>query len=51
MDSDSASVITGGGGGMRVGDGVILGTAHTVLLCDMDQDRLDVAVEWLAPPA
>lgn len=39
----SVSVITGGAGGMGVATAKIIGRDHTVVLCDVRQDRLDAA--------
>ena len=47
MASDTVSVITGGAGGMGLATAKILGADHAVLLCDVDQQRLDVASEEL----
>ena len=47
MASERVSVITGGGGGMGLATAKILGADHTVLLCDVDQPRLDVASDEL----
>lgn len=41
------TVITGGAGGMGLATAEILGRDHHVVLCDVDQDRLDQAVEKL----
>lgn len=41
------SVITGGAGGMGVATARIVGREHTVVLCDVRKDRLDVAVAGL----
>ena len=35
------TVITGGAGGMGVETAKIVGRDHTVVLCDVRQDRLD----------
>ena len=37
----SVSVITGGAGGMGLATAKIVGKEHTVVLCDVRQDRLD----------
>jgi NAD(P)-dependent dehydrogenase (short-subunit alcohol dehydrogenase family) len=42
------SVITGGAGGMGLATAKIVGRDHTVVLCDVRQDRLDSAVATLA---
>lgn len=39
----SVSVITGGAGGMGLATAKIIGRDHTVVLCDVRQDRLDSA--------
>ncbi|MEB3022799.1 SDR family oxidoreductase [[Mycobacterium] crassicus] len=39
----SVSVITGGAGGMGLATAKIMGRDHTVVLCDVRQDRLDAA--------
>lgn len=41
------TVITGGAGGMGVETAKIVGRDHTVVLCDVRQDRLDTAVATL----
>jgi NAD(P)-dependent dehydrogenase (short-subunit alcohol dehydrogenase family) len=41
------SVITGGAGGMGVATAKIVGRDHTVVLCDVRQDRLDAAAATL----
>ncbi len=43
----SVSVITGGAGGMGLATAKIVGRDHTVVLCDVRQDRLDEAVSTL----
>ncbi|KRD07958.1 oxidoreductase [Mycobacterium sp. Root265] len=43
----SVTVITGGAGGMGVETAKIVGRDHTVVLCDVRQDRLDTAVATL----
>jgi len=43
----SVSVITGGAGGMGVATAKIVGRDHTVVLCDVRQDRLDEAAATL----
>ena len=43
----SVSVITGGAGGMGLATAKIVGRDHTVVLCDVRQDRLDGAVGTL----
>lgn len=42
------SVITGGAGGMGLATAKILGRDHTVVLCDVRQDRLDAATTTLS---
>lgn len=42
------SVITGGAGGMGTATAKIVGRDHTVVLCDVRQDRLDVAQSQLS---
>ena len=42
------SVITGGAGGMGLATAKIVGRDHTVVLCDVRQDRLDSAAATLA---
>lgn len=42
------SVITGGAGGMGLATAKIVGRDHTVVLCDVRQDRLDSAASTLA---
>ncbi|MGV0747320.1 SDR family oxidoreductase [Mycolicibacter minnesotensis] len=44
----SVSVITGGAGGMGLATAKILGRDHTVVLCDVRQERLDSAQAALA---
>jgi NAD(P)-dependent dehydrogenase (short-subunit alcohol dehydrogenase family) len=41
------SVITGGAGGMGVATAKVMGQDHTVVLCDVRQDRLDAAAAEL----
>jgi NAD(P)-dependent dehydrogenase (short-subunit alcohol dehydrogenase family) len=41
------SVITGGAGGMGLATAKIVGRDHTVVLCDVRQDRLNTAAETL----
>ena len=41
------AVITGGAGGMGVATAMVVGRDHTVVLCDVRQDRLDGAVAAL----
>ena len=41
------SVITGGAGGMGLATAKIVGRDHTVVLCDVRQDRLDAALDAL----
>ncbi len=43
----SVSVITGGAGGMGLATAKIVGRDHTVVLCDVRQDRLDEAAATL----
>ncbi len=43
----SVSVITGGAGGMGLATAKIVGKEHTVVLCDVRQDRLDEAAATL----
>ena len=43
----SVTVITGGAGGMGLATAKIVGRDHTVVLCDVRQDRLDTAVSTL----
>ena len=43
----SVTVITGGAGGMGLATAKIVGRDHTVVLCDVRQDRLDAAVSTL----
>ena len=43
----SVSVITGGAGGMGLATAKIVGRDHTVVLCDVRQDRLDEAATTL----
>ncbi len=40
---DNVSVITGGAGGMGLATASVVGRSHTVVLCDVRQDRLDAA--------
>jgi NAD(P)-dependent dehydrogenase (short-subunit alcohol dehydrogenase family) len=47
MASEMVSVITGGGGGIGLATARILGGEHTVLIGDVDQQRLDDASEVL----
>lgn len=44
----STALITGGAGGMGVATAKIVGREHTLVLCDVRQDRLDSAVTALA---
>jgi NAD(P)-dependent dehydrogenase (short-subunit alcohol dehydrogenase family) len=44
---NKVSVITGGAGGMGVATAKIVGRDHTVVLCDVRQDRLDLAASTL----
>ena len=44
----SVSVITGGAGGMGVATAKVVGRDHTLVLCDVRQDRLDEAAKTLA---
>jgi NAD(P)-dependent dehydrogenase (short-subunit alcohol dehydrogenase family) len=44
----SVSVITGGAGGMGLATAKVLGRDHTLVLCDVRQDRLDEAAKTLA---
>jgi NAD(P)-dependent dehydrogenase (short-subunit alcohol dehydrogenase family) len=44
---DRVSVITGGAGGMGLATAKIVGRDHTVVLCDVRQDRLDAAAAAL----
>jgi NAD(P)-dependent dehydrogenase (short-subunit alcohol dehydrogenase family) len=37
------SVITGGAGGMGLATAKVVGRDHAVVLCDVRQDRLDIA--------
>ena len=41
------SVITGGAGGMGLATAKVVGRDHTLVLCDVRQDRLDEAVGTL----
>lgn len=41
-------MITGGGGGMGVATAKIVGRDHTLVLCDVSQDRLDIAAATLS---
>jgi NAD(P)-dependent dehydrogenase (short-subunit alcohol dehydrogenase family) len=41
------SVITGGAGGIGLATAKIVGGSHVVLLCDVRQDRLDIAAKTL----
>ncbi|MEZ0351279.1 SDR family oxidoreductase [Mycobacterium sp. pR1184] len=41
------SVITGGAGGMGLATAKVVGTDHTLVLCDVRQDRLDTAAATL----
>jgi NAD(P)-dependent dehydrogenase (short-subunit alcohol dehydrogenase family) len=41
------SIITGGAGGMGLATAKVVGRDHTVVLCDVRQDRLDVAAATL----
>ncbi|MGZ5392470.1 MAG: SDR family NAD(P)-dependent oxidoreductase, partial [Mycobacterium sp.] len=41
------SVITGGAGGMGLATAKIVGSDHTVVLCDVRQERLDAAAKAL----
>ena len=41
------SVITGGAGGMGLATAKVVGRDHTVVLCDVRQDRLDTAAATL----
>jgi NAD(P)-dependent dehydrogenase (short-subunit alcohol dehydrogenase family) len=41
------TVITGGAGGMGLAAAKIVGRDHAVVICDVDQDRLDAAVAGL----
>jgi NAD(P)-dependent dehydrogenase (short-subunit alcohol dehydrogenase family) len=43
----SVTVITGGAGGMGLATAKIVGQEHTVVLCDVRQDRLDEAASTL----
>ncbi|WP_123023355.1 SDR family oxidoreductase [Mycolicibacterium stellerae] len=43
----NVSVITGGAGGMGLATAKVIGRDHTLVLCDVRQDRLDQAVETL----
>lgn len=43
----TTSVITGGAGGMGLATAMVIGREHTVVLCDVRQDRLDVASSTL----
>jgi NAD(P)-dependent dehydrogenase (short-subunit alcohol dehydrogenase family) len=43
----SVSVITGGAGGMGVATAKVVGRDHTLVLCDVRQDRLDEAAKTL----
>ena len=42
------SVITGGAGGMGLATAKVVGQNHAVVLCDVRQDRLDLAARSLA---
>src|SRR3954447_11784045 len=44
----SVSVITGGAGGMGLATAKVVGRDHTLVLCDVRQDRLDEAAKTLA---
>jgi NAD(P)-dependent dehydrogenase (short-subunit alcohol dehydrogenase family) len=44
---NSVSVITGGAGGMGLATAKVIGQAHAVVLCDVRQDRLDLAKKTL----
>src|SRR5215218_3668071 len=44
---NSAAVITGGAGGMGLATAKVVGQDHTLVLCDVRQDRLDSAVATL----
>ena len=44
---NEVSVITGGAGGMGLATAKIIGREHAVVLCDVRQDRLDIAVNTL----
>ena len=44
----SVSVITGGAGGMGLATAKVVGRDHTLVLCDVRQDRLDEAARTLA---
>jgi NAD(P)-dependent dehydrogenase (short-subunit alcohol dehydrogenase family) len=44
----SVSVITGGAGGMGLATAKVVGRDHTLVLCDVREDRLDQAVKTLA---
>src|SRR6478752_4706976 len=43
----SVSVITGGAGGMGLATAKVVGRDHTLVLCDVRQDRLDEAAKTL----
>jgi len=45
--TNRVSVITGGAGGMGLATAKIVGTDHTLVLCDVRQDRLDSAAAAL----
>tara|TARA_R110000782_G_scaffold77473_2_gene153703 strand:+ start:1203 stop:2030 length:828 start_codon:yes stop_codon:yes gene_type:complete len=42
------SIITGGAGGMGLATAKILGSDHSLVLCDLNQNRLDLAVNELS---
>ncbi len=44
---NAVSVITGGAGGMGLATAKVVGRTHTVVLCDVRQDRLDIAKKTL----
>jgi NAD(P)-dependent dehydrogenase (short-subunit alcohol dehydrogenase family) len=44
----NVSVITGGGGGMGLATAKVVGRDHTLVICDVRQDRLDEASNTLA---
>lgn len=44
---NAVSVITGGAGGMGLATAKVIGQTHTVVLCDVRQDRLDLAKKTL----
>jgi len=46
-EMDRVSVITGGAGGMGLATANIVGRDHTVVLCDVRQERLDAATDAL----